>query len=76
MKYDVTFDIHDRVNYALKLKLMDSSKEVVVLNLTVDTEISLMDYFEIFLARMLMCRRAADFLKVRFELIINDIKLL
>jgi hypothetical protein len=35
-----------------------------------------MDYFEIFLARMLMCRRAADFLKVKFELVINEAKLL
>mgnify|MGYP007096276580 CR=1 FL=1 len=47
------------------------------LDLKIDTEIcSLVDYFEIFLSRMLMCKRAADFLGTAFELIINDTKLI
>lgn len=74
-----TFDIHDRVNYAVENSSINVHPEQksILLNLTIDTEISsLMDYFEIFLTRMLMCRRAAEFLKVSFELIINGTKLL
>lgn len=74
-----TFDIHDRVNYAVESSTIHVNKEqkTVLLELTIDTQIcSLMDYFEIFLARMLMCRRAADFLDVKFELMINSTKLL
>ncbi len=74
-----TFDIHDRVNYAVENSTIsvDPGQRTILLTLTIDTEIcSLMDYFEIFLARMLMCRRAADFLNVKFELVINGAKLL
>lgn len=74
-----TFDIHDRVNYAVEesyLKI-DAKRKVISMELTVDLEVSsIMEYFEIFLSRMIMCRRAADFLKCDFELVINGAKLL
>ena len=59
-----TFDIHDRVNYAVEKAdvKVDGVKRSIDLVLTIDTSIcSLMDYFEIFLSRMLLCRKAADF---------------
>jgi len=72
-------DIHNRVNYAVHkstLKLNDE-KNSAVLELEIDTEISaVMEYFEIFLTRMMMCRKAAEFLNLSFELRINNIKLL
>jgi metal-dependent HD superfamily phosphatase/phosphodiesterase len=72
-------DIHDRVNYAAyksALKLNDA-KTGIILQLEIDTEISaVMEYFEIFLTRMLMCLNAAAFLDLSFELNINNIKLL
>ncbi|MGE4283973.1 MAG: HD domain-containing protein [Clostridia bacterium] len=74
-----TFDIHDRVNYAVEKSYthISAERKAVLLELTIDVKIvSLIDYFEIFLARMLMCRRAADFLNVNFELVINGTKLL
>ncbi len=74
-----TFDIHDRVNYAVQGSHLeiDREKRVVTLFLEIDTSISqVMEYFEIFLARMVMCRRAAAFLDARFALIINDVTLL
>ncbi|HBI57378.1 MAG TPA: phosphohydrolase, partial [Firmicutes bacterium] len=55
------FDIHDRVNFAVKHSFLrvDSSKRIITLELTIDTEVSgVMEYFEIFLTRMVMCRRA------------------
>ena len=73
------FDIHDRVNYAVQRSFVkvDEAKHTITLQLTVDTTISpVMDYFEIFLARMVMCRRAAEFLHCSFELSINDVRLL
>lgn len=73
------FDIHDRVNYAV----VDSSLSVnataktVTLQLAIDTELCpVMDYFEIFQARMQLCRSAADFLGAQFKLIINDTQIL
>ncbi|BAG14057.1 phosphohydrolase [Endomicrobiia bacterium] len=73
------YDIHDRVNSAVEksfLKVL-KDKKVISLQLTIDTQISkVMEYFEIFMSRMLMCRRAADFLDCAFELIINERKLL
>lgn len=73
------YDIHDRVNSAVEksfLKVL-KDKKVISLQLTIDTQISkVMEYFEIFMSRMLMCRRAAGFLNCAFELIINDRKLL
>ena len=68
------FDIHDRVNYSVtesKLVLTECGS-AVSLYLTVDTEISsIMDYFEIFLVRMKLCRSAAEALGLKFELVIN-----
>lgn len=74
----IRFDIHDRVNYAVKKSGLTVSKDerVISFRLTVDTAIApVMDYFEIFLSRMIISRRAADFLKCRFELVINDSRL-
>ncbi|MDP4126900.1 MAG: HD domain-containing protein [Bacillota bacterium] len=72
------FDIHDRVNYAVERSFLRVyPKERIALELTIDTEICpVMEYFEIFLARMLLCRKAAEFLLTKFELKINDVKLL
>jgi len=75
----IKFDIHDRVNYAVKeskLKV-DGRGKRITLSLTIDTKIApIMEYFEIFLSRMLISRRAADFLGCQFELFINQIKLI
>lgn len=74
-----TFDIHDRVNYSVTQTelLLDSEKKVIQLNLKIDTEVSaVMDYFEIFLGRMMFCRKAAEKLKLQFHLNINGQKLL
>lgn len=72
------FDIHDRVNYAVEQSklVVEDQKKVVRLEMVIDTQIcSVMDYFEIFLTRMLMCRRAADYLDITFELTANGVKL-
>ena len=73
------FDIHDRVNYAVEHSILniDEEKKSITIELSIDTIICpVMEYFEIFLSRMLMCRRAANFLGCEFELIINGAKLL
>ena len=73
------FDIHDRVNYAAEQSFLrvDSSARTVTLELTIDTAIShVMEYFEIFLHRMMMCRRAAQKLECQFKLTINGATLL
>ena len=70
-----TFDIHDRVNYSVEKSEVTIEKEsmTITLKLTIDTSISaVMDYFEIFLERMVMCRKAADFLGLTFRLVINE----
>jgi uncharacterized protein len=70
-----TFDIHDRVNYAATHSFLRVAAETqrITLEITIDTSIaSVMDYFEIFLSRMIMCRRAAEFLGCRFGLEINQ----
>ncbi len=70
-----TFDIHDRVNYSVVDSSLDINIEArtVRLTLKIDTETaSIMDYFEIFLGRMTLCRRAADRLGLVFKLTIND----
>jgi metal-dependent HD superfamily phosphatase/phosphodiesterase len=75
----IDFDIHDRVNYAAEQSFLrvDSGARTVTLELTIDTEIShVMEYFEIFLQRMMMCRRAAERLDCRFKLTINGATLL
>jgi len=74
----IKFDIHDRVNYAVRKSGLevDKTERRIVFNLTVDTSIApVMEYFEIFLSRMVISRRAADFLKCRFELVINGNRL-
>lgn len=71
-------DIHDRVNFAATRSRLavNSGSGVISLSLTIDTKISsVMEYFEIFLSRMVVCRRAAEYLKHRFELEINDQRL-
>lgn len=74
----IKFDIHDRVNYAVRKSTLsvDSAQHRIIFDLNVDTGIApVMEYFEIFLSRMLISRRAADFLKCQFELVINGTKL-
>lgn len=69
-----TFDIHDRVNYSVNDYdlTIDESKATIKLNLSIDTNYSsIMDFFEIFLARMILCRKAAEKLGLSFKLIIN-----
>ena len=74
-----SFDIHDRVNYSVKeseLKISDD-KKIVELKLSVDTEYgSVMEYFEIFMQRMILCRKAAEKLGLQFELNINGQQLI
>ena len=73
------FDIHDRVNYAAERSdlSLDKAAGTITLTLTINTEFcAVMDYFEIFLERMLLCRRAAEHLGLRFKLIINGLALL
>lgn len=74
-----TFDIHDRVNYAVTEANLNIDKEnkKVILDLTIDTKICpVLDYFEIFMDRTMMNKYAAKYLQIWFELIINDTKLL
>ena len=69
-----TFDIHDRVNYSVERSclVIDEERTTITLQLTVDTHYSsVMDYFEIFLQRMIMCRKAAEHLGLSFKLLIN-----
>lgn len=68
------FDIHDRVNYAATRSFLrvDKDEHMITLELTIDTSIaSVMDYFTIFLSRMIMCRQAAEFLGCNFTMKIN-----
>lgn len=69
-----TFDIHDRVNYSVKEAHVRIEKEAYIeLVLTIDTSVcAVMDYFEIFLNRMILCRKAAEKLRLAFRLMIND----
>jgi len=74
-KDHTVFDIHDRVNYSVKKALLKINEErtLVKLKLSIDTKYgSVMDYFEIFLGRMIMCRKAAEKLGLEFKLIINE----
>jgi len=74
-----TFDIHDRVNYSVRKSVLKINEErsLIKLKLTVDTKYgSVMDYFEIFLGRMIMCRKAAEKLGLEFKLIINEQQLI
>lgn len=70
-----TFDIHDRVNYSVEKSSLDfnADKTALELRLAIDTQYgSVMEYFEVFMERMLLCRRAADKLGVQFKLYINE----
>lgn len=74
-----TFDIHDRVNFAAKRSFLrvDSRSRTITLEIDIDTEISqVMEYFEIFLSRMQMSRRAAAVMDAHFSLVINGARLL
>ncbi len=78
-KDPVQFDIHDRVNYAVVGQNLqcDVDRKSITLNLQIDEHICTMyDYFEIFLGRMVMCRRAAEVLGVTFKLKANGQKVL
>jgi len=71
----LTFDIHDRVNYSVKQTVLKINEErtSIKLKMHIDTKYgSIMDYFEIFLHRMTLCRRAANLLGLEFKLIINE----
>lgn len=78
-KNDIYNDIHDRVNYAArnsKITVINEQK-LIILELEIDTNICpVMEYFEIFLERMVLCKKSAAFLGCDFELIINDTRLL
>ncbi|HET6351980.1 MAG TPA: HD domain-containing protein [Coriobacteriia bacterium] len=74
-----TFDIHDRVNYAVKRSFLRVNTEERTLTLEIDidtTETQIMEYFEIFIDRMALCRKAALVLEAKFALVINGVKLL
>jgi metal-dependent HD superfamily phosphatase/phosphodiesterase len=69
-----TFDIHDRVNYAVQKSRvnLNAEKQIVELTLEIDTSFaSVMEYFEIFLSRMVMCRKACDTFGYKFTLSVN-----
>ena len=71
------FDIHDRVNYSVTSADLDITTEAITLNITIETEIcNVLEYFEIFLDRMLLCRRAATQLGVDFHLVVNGQKMM
>ncbi|HSK47816.1 MAG TPA: phosphohydrolase [Coriobacteriia bacterium] len=73
------FDIHDRVNYAVKRSFLrvNSDERTLTLEIDIDTsETQIMEYFEIFIERMQLCRRAAEVLDAKFSLVINGVKLL
>lgn len=73
-----TFDIHDRVNYSVKESDVTVEKDShITLNLTIDTSVcAVMDYFEIFMNRMILCRKAAEKLSLCFRLVINGQRIL
>ncbi len=74
-----SFDIHDRVNYSVESSKLtvDVESKTISLSIEIDTKISpVMEYFEIFLERMLLCRKASEALDMTFSLVINSQKLL
>lgn len=77
---DITnFDIHDRVNYSVRSSNLSISEDKSSITLTLDIDTaysSVMDYFEIFMNRMILCRKAAEKLNLRFKLVINNQQLL
>ena len=78
-KDHTNFDIHDRVNYAVEASetRLDPGRKTFTLTLSINTQVcAVMDYFEIFLQRMLLCRKAAEFFHLTFKLEINGLTLL
>lgn len=76
---DTVYDIHDRVNYAVIKSdcTLNETKDVLTLAINLDTNICpVMEYFEIFLERMLLCRKACEKLSLKFQLIINEQKIM
>ncbi|MEE0929512.1 MAG: HD domain-containing protein [Acutalibacteraceae bacterium] len=79
-----TFDIHDRVNYSVvksELRIKDKKnseeKQLIELKIQIDTQVcSVMNYFEIFLNRMLLCRKAAESINLEFTLVVNGQRML
>ena len=72
-------DIHDRVNYSVtdSQLIIDVEQRTIHLELSVDTQVSsVMEYFEIFMKRMILCRSAADRLEMKFKLSINNQELI
>lgn len=71
------FDIHDRVNFSVTHSQVMIEKTAITLDITIETEIcDVLEYFEIFMERMLLCRTAAEQLKVAFHLIVNGQKMM
>lgn len=71
------FDIHDRVNYSVTASDVKIAQDSICLELTIEQEYcSVLEYFEIFLTRMLLCRKAAEALGVEFSLVINGQKMM
>ncbi len=72
---DPSFDVHDKVNYAVRknMLIVDKNKKIVRLAMVMDKSSSLMEYFQLYLERMLMCEESAKFLSCRFELVVNNI---
>ena len=78
-KPKANFDVHDRVNYAVTKSDLEilPEKKLIVLSLEIDEKICTMyEYFEIFLGRMMMCRKASEILGVKFRLQVNGNKVL
>ena len=78
-KPKASFDVHDRVNYAVTKSDLEilPEKKLIVLSLEIDEKICTMyEYFEIFLGRMMMCRKASEILGVKFRLQVNGNKVL
>lgn len=71
------FDIHDRVNYAVTKRDISFDGKEFILSLEIDLSIcSIMNYFEIFMKRMLLCQKASEYLKIKFSLVINNTKMI
>jgi metal-dependent HD superfamily phosphatase/phosphodiesterase len=74
----IAFDIHDRVNYAVQKSFLEVNRNqrLISLKLEVDTAVSrIIEYFEIFMPRLVICRRSAAHLACAFELVVNGQKL-
>ena len=73
----IQFDIHDRVNYSVTSSNVHVTEAEICLEIQIDTEVcDLMEYFEIFLGRMMLCKKAAEALSIHFSLVINGQKMM